>query len=451
VLFMVLTKFDKHLGDSAAEGGDETRFERRMQASLLEKFGKGSDPWVTQWTQDAAFDNCFWLRNPNYYVDGLIDYDDAMREARIRPEKAARLDELQQGCLAAPSVQRHFADPKAAWDAALALNDGGVSYLMAALERVCKPDAKLRQIGAQLDQLAAGLRQAIAPYHVADDVETRIAEAQEAANAVIDDMEEALRRHRFGAVMAALMVDQDEIEGRISRVPSSVRITSAVASASAVVEQAQANGPQRPGRPARPRAAQVPGSEDVRTMTLEQFQAETALEIWIDRLKSFRDDAGQRAAYGVGDATSSDLVAELIHAARRVRLSHSTAAELEAVNFGLTVEKQALPASILGAESINSFVASLGMGDLPENERPQVEGSDGTTRAIFARPPASDSIDDLPAQPRAMGEAAWTDWVFALDALFAANAKDGEGGEINIEQNLALGRILAALPEPARR
>ena len=40
VLFFVLTKFDKHLGDTAAEGGDETRFERRMQASLLEKFGK---------------------------------------------------------------------------------------------------------------------------------------------------------------------------------------------------------------------------------------------------------------------------------------------------------------------------------------------------------------------------------------------------------------------------
>lgn len=181
-------------------------------------------------------------------------------------------------------------------------------------------------------------------------------------------------------------------------------------------------------------------------MTLEQFQAETALEIWIDRLKSFRDDPGRRAACGVGDATSSDLVAELIHAARRTGLSRRTAAQLEAVNFGLTVEKQAAPASILGAESINGFVASLGMAELPEADRPQVQNGDGTSRAIFARAAGAESVDTLPAQPRAMAEAAWTDWVFALDAMFAANARDGTGGQINIEQNLALGRILAALP-----
>lgn len=458
VLFMVLTKFDKHLGDSAAEGGDETRFERRLQASLLEKFGKGSDPWVTQWTPGQAFSNCFWLRNPNYYVDGLIDYDEAMRELRIRPEKEARVGELMAGCLRAPSVQRHFADPLAAWQAALALNDGGVSYLMAALEQVCKPDSKLRQIGAQLDRIVVELRQAIAPFHVSDDVEARIAEAEIAATRVIDDLEEALRRHRFGAVMAALMVDQDEIEGRISRVPSSVRITSAVASANAAAEPVSASdGPLRPGRPARPRpAAAQAGSTgspentgngaDVRTMTLEQFQAETALEIWIDRLKSFRDDPARRSAYGVGDSTSADLVAELIHAARRTGLSRRTAAQLEEVNFGLTVEKQAQPASILGAESINQFVATLGMTDLAEAVRPQVEDRDGTGRAIFARARGADSVDTLPAQPRAMADAAWTDWVFALDAVFAANARDGADGEVNIEQNLALGRILAALP-----
>ena len=462
VLFMVLTKFDKHLGDSAAQGGDETRFERRIQASLLEKFGKGSDPWVTQWNSTRAFNNCFWLRNPNFYVDGLIDYDADKREQGIRPEKAARVAELKAGCLLAPSVQRHFGDPQAAWDAALALNDGGVSYLMAELEKVCKPDSKLRQIASQLDQLSGDLRRAIAPYHVSDDVETRVTEAEQAVTAVIDDLEETLRRHHFGALMAALMVDQDEIEGRISRVPSSIRITSAVASASSVANSgassapeptAKSQGLQRPGRPARPGGAvrmqdataqtSVP---DVRTMTLEQFQAESALEIWIDRLKAFRDNSEQRARFGVGDTTSADLVAELIHAARRTGLGQRTAAQLEAVNFGLTVEKQALPAAILGAESINRFVADLGMSALAESERPQVVAADGTKRAIFAWRLASDTIDDLPAQPRAMAEAAWTDWVFAIDAMFAANAKDGEGGEINIDQNLALGRILSALP-----
>jgi hypothetical protein len=39
----------------------------------------------------------------------------------------------------------------------------------------------------------------------------------------------------------------------------------------------------------------------------------------------------------------------------------------------------------------------------------------------------------------------WSDWVFALEALFEANARDGLGGDIDIDQNLALGRILAGL------
>lgn len=462
VLFMVLTKFDKHLSDSAAEGGDETRFERRMSASLLEKFGRGSDDWVNEWVPDQPFTNCFWLRNPNYYVDGLMDYDTAKRERQIRADKQARVAELRAGCLAAPAVQRHFADPGAAWDAALALNDGGVSYLTGALARVCRPDSKLRQIRAQLDQARAGLTQAMAPFHVSDDVESRIAEKQEAATQVIDDLEQALARHRFAAILSALMVDQDEIEGRIARVPSSVRITSAVSAASGALDPparvTRTPGPHRPNRPARPDRpgqsaapeAKAPVAEetrgaDIRTMTLEQFQAETALEIWIDRLKAFRDDRARRAAYGMGDKTTGDLVAELIHAARRTGLGRRTAAQLQEVNFGLNVEKQAQPASILGAEAINRFVSTLGMLELEPAARPQVEDGDGGSRAIFEPPRASETVDDLPAQPLPLAERMWTDWVFALDAVFVANAKDGTGGEINVEQNLRLGRILSAL------
>lgn len=462
VLFMVLTKFDKHLSDSAAEGGDETRFDRRMSASLLEKFGRGNDDWVREWVPGQPFTNCFWLRNPNYYVDGLMDYDDSKRERQIRSDKQARVAELRAGCLAAPAVGQHFADPGAAWDAALALNDGGVSYLTGALARVCKPDSKLRQIAAQLDQVRTELKQSIGPFHVSDDVESRIAEKQEAATQVIDDLEQALARHRFAAILSSLMVDQDEIEGRIARVPSSVRISSAVSAASGVAETAtqpaEAPALQRPARPARPdRPARTVGTDapepvaepersaEIRTMTLEQFQAETALETWIDRLKSFRDDRGRRTAYGMGDTTTGDLVAELIHAARRTGLGARTAAQLQEVNFGLNVEKQAQPASILGAESINRFVSTLGMLDIDPAQRPQVQGADGGTRAIFDAPAASDSVDDLPSQPLALAEQMWTDWVFALDAVFVANAKDGAGGEINIEQNLRLGQILTAL------
>ncbi len=443
VLFMVLTKFDKHLSDSAAEGGDETRFERRMQASLLEKFGKGNDPWVRDWQPGQPFSNCFWLRNPNFYVDGLLEYGPNKVETGIRPDKVARIDELRRGCLQAPSVQTHFADSQAAWEAALSLNDGGVGYLLQNLKAVCRPDRKLEQIKAQLEQLRAGLQQAISPFHVSDDVEVRISEKQEAAGRVIDDLEQVFSRHRFGALMAALMVDQEEIEGRISRVPSTVRITNAVQAATETTPRS--TGLQRPGRSTRPETNSVPAASEIRTMSLAEFQAETALSIWIDTIKSFREDSARRGAYGLGDAAAQDLISELIHAARRTKLSQRTAVQLEVVNFGLTVEKQAQPASILGAEAINNFVSTLGMLEVPESQRPKIELADGEHRLIFAAAETSDNADDLPAQPSPVGERVWTDWVFGLDALFVANAKEGLGGQVNIDQNLRLGRILTAL------
>lgn len=81
------------------------------------------------------------------------------------------------------------------------------------------------------------------------------------------------------------------------------------------------------------------------------------------------------------------------------------------------------------------------------SERPQVDLPEGGSRPIFAPREAADRVDSLPEQPRNLAEEVWSDWVFALDAIALANAKDGVGGEINVEQNLALGRILTALGE----
>ncbi len=450
VLFFVLTKFDKHLGDSAAEGGDISRFERRMQASLIEKFGRDKETWVNRWTPDAPFRNCFWLRNPNYYVDGLIEYDAAKREVTIRPEKAARVADLRAGCLEAPSVVRHFQDPEAAWDAALTLNDGGVGYLIRELERVCKPDSKIRQIRGQIAGLRDQIVQALAPYHVSDDIEERIKDNQKRASAVIDDLEGTLASHRFGALISDLQIDQEILETRISRVPNSVRIITAIDAAAKVADAdgqpAQKRVLQRPGSPQRPAVVEdiSPITEDdrVRTLSLEQYQSDTAIEIWIDRLNRFRTGGQTKSSQGLSEKASADLVAQLIQAAQRLGLSTSIANELSEFNFGLSIEKQARPAAIVGAEGVNRFVAQLGMNMVPASDRPQIDTATGDKRPVFATKEQNDRVANLPATPRNAAESYWTDWVFALDAMFTDNAKNTGSGEVNVEQNLELGRIL---------
>jgi hypothetical protein len=457
VLFFVLTKFDKHLGESAAGGGEATRFERRLQASLIEKFGRGKDGWVETWTPGRPFQNCYWLRNPNFFVDGLIDYDANQREVAIRPEKRHRVAELRAGCLSAPNVARHFKDPAAAWDAALALNDGGVGYLLGELAAVCTPVSKIRQIGNQIDKIARDVSRALGGFHVSDDIGERIAEKRIAAADIIDGLENTLRSHRFGSFLNTLCVDQDSVQDRIARVPPWVRISDAVSAAATPVPVRGAPPPpirpSRPGRPDRPAPAAEPApapeaSKDpdgIRTMTSEHFQTSTAIDVWVERLTKFREDEAGLAVYGLTPALASDLTTEMIHGLRRTGVPARIMAELKEISYGLTVDKKAPPAAIVCGEQINRFVTTLGAPDMPASERPTI-ATDNGGRIAFAERRTFDSADTLPPEPRASAEETWTDWVYTLEALFVGNAKDtGGGNTINIAQNARLGEILAEL------
>jgi hypothetical protein len=457
-LFFVFTMFDTLLVDSGSDGGPVARFQRRVNASLLEKFTQVADPWVTEWTPGKPFKNCFWMRNPQYPAEAVIQYENG-REVVLRAEKIDRLGELKRGCLAAENVQRHFADPEAAWDAAMSLNDGGVRYLTAALTRVAKPDSKLNQIRAQLDRLTQEALNEVAEYYVPSDIEARIAQKRHALQGVMDGLAQAAQEQRFGSLLRELMVDQDEIEARIARVPSAIRIRGgSVESASAATPEPQAaNRFRRPGAalnlPGGAAIAKAPSDRvegersapSVRSLTMAEFQAETALNLWIDTLKGFRDAPRASEVYGFSPEAISDLAAELVHAVRRLKLTRNLGAELSGMTFGLSASDQAAPAAILSAERINTFVSDLGAPGMPTAERPIVEDVNGHARPAFSPRPRVDSADTLPATMHDCAFDHASDWAFSLEALFVANAKDGDAGSIDVAQNLALGAVLAAL------
>lgn len=472
ILFFVMTKFDKHLIDSAGQTGgiDPERFERRMNASLIKGFGKVASSWVHKWAGNEPFKNCYWLRNPYYPIEALIRYENE-REVEVLPEKRQRLAELKQSCLTAEPVQRHFKDPERAWEAAVGLDDGGVSYLIEELTKVCKPQSKLRQISTQIEALAHKLHQEMGQFYVSDDVEKRIEEKRLAAGEIIDRLEVTLSHHRFGAFMHALSVDQDAIQDRISRVPSSVRITNAVATeapkpATAATPSpgpARPAAPLRPGRPARPtapaaaatpeaslaRAAEPQGqaaaSRAIRTMTPEAFQADTAISVWAEGLERFRADEDRLGVFQLDGETGGTLVNEILHGFTRVDVRAGMMQMLTDISYGLTVDKQAPSAAIVCSERINDFVTTLGARQMPNGQPLMIDLGNGESRAAFAHRQGADSAASLPEMPRPAAADSWTDWVFALDALFVENAKDGEAGTVNIEQNIRLGSVLAAL------
>lgn len=468
ILFFVMTKFDKHLIDSESKAEDFERFQRRVDASLLSGFGKVQTSWVHEWAGSEPFKNCYWLRNPYYPIEALIEYEDG-REIEIIPKKADRLAELKAGCLQAVAVQSHFKQPERAWDAALTLNDGGVGYLIDELTKVCKPESKIRQISTQAENIAARLHQELAQFYVSDDVEKRIEEKRIAAASIIDGLELTLSNHRFGAFLNALSVNQDAIQDRISRVPSIIRITNAIAG-KAIKPQvptpsAAPGGPARPSAPLRPgapsRPAPPPAAEpaaapaeagqtddprtSIRTMTPEAFQADTAISVWIETLNRFRDDEDGLSMFRLNPQTASDLVNEMVHGFTRNKLRDNIMEMLRSISYGLTVDKQAPSAAIVCSERINSFVTTLGARNMNNGDSLIIDLGDGQTRKAFEYRVGADSADTLSAEPRAAATDTWTDWVFALDAMFVDNAKDGESGAVNVEQNLLLGNVLTEL------
>ena len=473
ILFFVFTKFDMHLFDNAATGTDPvTRYERRVAASMTDPFGKLSDSWVNEWANGRPFDNSFWLRNPNYPAKGFIKYDAQMREVSYEPEMEPRLAELKAGCLSVPAVQTHFAQPERAWDAAMALNDGGISFLVEKLTPVCKPEIKARQVGTQLGIVCRQLHGRLAPFYVSDDIEKRLEEKRAAAGAVLGALNHAFSLTKFGEVLEALAVDPDRIADRILRVPDSIRIMAAgtarpaapapsAGAPRAVLPGVVLPGGAKPAAPAGPapravlpggiKVAEPPagaaenGTPAQRIMTREAFQAETAMQTWVETLHDFARRPDLYASFGIAPETADDLVAELIAASRRFGVQRKLAEELAKLNFALRAEAQSGPVATIAGERINHFVARLGVDALPEKNRPKVQFEDGSEAPVFQPKPLRFGADDLPEQETNEAASFLTDWLFSLYQLFEDNAKSTESASINIEQNSRLGTILRGI------
>ncbi len=131
-LFFVLTQFDREFEEKAGEdAATGQRWSARLQASLLEFFGKSHD-WPTDWAPGRAFDNLFWLRSTAIGFDTVLDYatvDGVKRETGVAPRAQAKVAEKRAAYLQTPEVLRHFADPARAWEEGLRPGDGGISYL----------------------------------------------------------------------------------------------------------------------------------------------------------------------------------------------------------------------------------------------------------------------------------------------------------------------------------
>ncbi|MER8629704.1 virulence factor SrfC family protein [Mesorhizobium opportunistum] len=463
-LFLVLTMFDMHFSEKAGEEGQSLadRFSARLGASLTRFFGK-AHKWPFEWMPDRPFNNSYWLRNPNFKAESLIKYKGGV-ETEILPDKVAKVAALREAYLQVSEVQQHFREPAKAFDEALRLNDGGVSYLAENLAAICRPDIKYSQIRGRVGDIAHDIRRVLAPYFIESDINKRIAERREVSDQILANLTEVWERDQFGTAMKMLQISQNGISehlhieygNRLKRQNAPEEGSEGRTDAAAKKRPA----PPRPGAPPLPgskkkvAAAVVSSGESVSQKALprEAYLARSAIRHWTDGLFALARNDNALQAIGLGQESASELVAELTSAARRSGLEERIARDLAKLS-GSSVERSDIlleKAGFLATSYINRFVSTLGFDAMPENKRPLApDGTENGEVRVFARRPSVSDCDGLGVERRNFSYLALSEWMYAFHQVVTDNVLSGEGIIINVEENERLRAILDALDESA--
>jgi hypothetical protein len=430
-LFFVLTKFDAEFEEKEGEDQDSTaRWTRRLNTSLIDFFGK-AHRWPHEWTPGRPFDNCFWLRNPNFKAKHILDYDDAGKELGIRqPHEAKRIERQRGEYLANPLVRQHFRDPAKAWDEAFRLNDGGVTYLAESIAPVCNPQIKIRQISARLDVLQKTMRVRLQRYYVSDDLGEQREQRKIAAREVVRHLLRCASDQRFGGLMRVLQSSDIELgdvffnlETKNGRdLPRGRRIDGGRLSESLGLDADIA----------------ISGTSD-----LGDHYANAAVEHWVGSIRSLANNPRVCQHFRLTETTMSNLVDELIAGSVRLDLRKRVARGIRpTITPQARFKDRVVKSALLAADEIGAFVFWLGYDEVLPAQRPAQRATPQVR--IFQEPTPVD-FPQLEEQPSSFDERFYGDWFTAYFDFVSKNADSIEGRLVDIEQNNRIGAIIAAL------
>ena len=425
-LFFVLTKFDAEFEEKAGESKDSTaRWTRRLTVSLVDFFGK-AHRWPHEWTRGHAFDNCFWVRNPNFKAKHILDYDDAGRETGIRTSEIKRIDEQRTEYLANELVQRHFRNPAEAWDEAFRLNDGGIGYLARSIAPVCNPTIKTRQIATRLEALRKTMRERLQRYHVSDDLGEQRQLRNAAAREVARSLVRCAAHQRFGGLVKLLQTSDTELgdvffELQTRPMPSNVIDVSGI-----FIETGIEQGAGEPG-----------------VVDKADAFANAAVGHWVGTIRSLANNPRVCRHFQFEESALTALVDELIAGTMRLELRKRVAADIRRVlSPSARVKDSVVKPALLAADRIGSFVFWLGYDTVDPAERPLQRGAGG--QRVFQPRPNGD-VPVLNEQPSSFDHRFYGDWINAFLDFVRLNSESAGGRQIDVGQNDRVGALLGSL------
>ena len=447
-LFLVLTMFDMEF---EIKGGAEDNIERwstRLKTTIFEFLGLGHD-WPNEWTPNQPFNNTFWLRNPEVMNKGLLDYSDTKAEIGFRdPERIAQ---LKANFLANPDVQKHFANPDRAWEAGMALNDGGIGYLSEKLRPVCNPALKRKQVQGQLAELARRMAGRLEPYHVSGDLDAELAKRRAEARLVGRQLLNCAEAQAFGLLLRELQIQGETLSDLFRRqqlaaaaMPSAV---SAPVGRKTTARELRDDFEALFGEDTAPAQAKDEDQEEGPRDQADMF-AEAAVSEWLQNMHRFATRTDSPELFRMDRDAIAILVGQLAAAARRLKLRERISDRMRAeAAYNESLANRLLKPVMIAERAINDFVTWLGFDTIAPDARPKAGRE---ARSIFLRPAApADDLPRLSETPIAYDATFYVDWAVAFVRLVEDNVRGAGGSMVDEKSNAKLGGLLNNLRKVA--
>lgn len=442
-LFFVLTKMDMEFEKKKGSPSVETRWTTRMESSLVKFFGQVHD-WTENWDGIHPFNNVFLLRNPNFTCEAIFDYDNG-RETGVRQDQLAFVEEVRQSFLQSPLVQRHVGSPETVWQAAMTLNDGGVSLLRDSLRPLCNPELKRQQIRVSLDEKREQIITRLSPFYRTDDREELRRQKEQLSRTLITLLAKLAEKQLFGEFLRHLQVrdyDLYELCLNARQTPeqgqgtASVQVVGTRVSADDILGDIFGNSAESAP------VTQDNAEEQARDMA--GVFASLVMEHWIGRLRDLGASSEARGQLGLPALELDQLCHEIILAASRCHLRENLEDNLRhSMSYSNIARERLIWKQVsLAADAINAFVDWLGFDPRFKNQSQRTILFGGKSISLFDPPP------DIVGEPRIAEQEApydrfwYTDWLRALAFSITANVDFDGQQTLDPEQNNRLRDIL---------
>lgn len=424
-LLIVTTMWDLRLLPTANETAETLKVagDAVMQMTF-ERFR--TYDWVRDW-DGRPFRNLFLTRKPR--VESLLFGMADGAETGVVPAQAGRLAQIRDYFLAGEEVQRHIAEPSAAWDAMLAANDGGVERIVRYLESIGIGRLKTQRLQEQLMALVTETRSKLEIFHVGiggDELETKRKRAEWLVSAIADN-----EPPRFAELLDALLPDAEQMRSCYLSIDTRGGLDSGNGQGTAgslrdLLKRKTGQGVATPAPSGRAR-----------------HFADVVIAAWVNQLRELPHNEKQLRHVRLKAEAARIIVEEMIAGALRTKLPDQIAQACSATEMGATRRRAQVAEEqvLIARQELATFLNYFGALNRSRPINLMVNG-----RRIFetVTPPL-----DLPeldeADHGAHALLLMSDWLTALHDLVIENAGFQEGSELSPAQARTLAAIVATV------